>query len=125
MATNTHVAKVPQGEVKKVEGREQGPQMHTIAPPVDIYENERELLVIADLPGIAKDQVHIHLEPERLSLEAQRTFGEETYQYKRVFTLSPVFDTDKVQAKMDKGVLTLTLPKSPKVIPRQIPVTST
>jgi len=122
MATNTQVTKNTPNEVKKVEPNA---QIRTVAPPVDIYENERELLVIADLPGISKDAVHIHLEPERLTLEAARTLGEQTFSYKRAFTLSPIFDTDKVQAKMEKGVLTLTLPKSAKVMPRQIPVTST
>jgi len=46
----------------------------------------------------------------------------QSYDYRRVFELDPVIDTTKVSAKMDQGVLTLTLPKSEKVKPRKIKV---
>ena len=93
-----------------------------IAPLVDIYENERELLLIADLPGVERDQVNIQYEPERLSLEATRTLGGRTLLYRRVFTVAPVFDPEKIEARLDRGVLRLTLGKSAAVRPRQIPI---
>ena len=100
------------------------PAPRTFAPPVDIYENDSELLVIADLPGVAKDAVQVHLDGERLTLEATRPVGETTVCYRRVFTVAPIFDTEKVTARLERGVLKLTLPKSAAVRPRQIPVTA-
>lgn len=94
-----------------------------LVPAVDIYENENELLLLADLPGVTKEQVNIQFEPERLTLEATRPMGDQTITYRRVFTVAPVFDADKVTARLERGVLRLTLGKSAAVRPRQIPVT--
>jgi HSP20 family protein len=94
-----------------------------IAPAVDIYENEHELMLLADLPGVTRDGVNIQFEPERLTLEATRPMGETTLTYRRVFTVAPVFDAEKVTAVLERGVLQLRLPKSAAVKPRQIPVT--
>ena len=94
-----------------------------LVPAVDIYENENELLLLADLPGVTKEQVNIQFEPERLTLEATRLVGDQTITYRRVFTVAPVFDADKVAARLERGVLRLTLGKSAAVRPRQIPVT--
>lgn len=95
-----------------------------IAPPVDIYENEHELLLLADLPGVNRDAINVQFEPEKLTFEATRVIGDQTLQYKRVFTVAPVFDAEKVAASYERGVLRLTLGKSAAVRPRQIPVTS-
>lgn len=94
-----------------------------VAPAVDIHENEHELLLLADLPGVTRDGVNIQFEPERLTLEATRPMGETTLTYRRVFTVAPVFDAEKVTAVLERGVLQLRLPKSAAVRPRQIPVT--
>ena len=50
--------------------------------------------------------------------------GDQTVQYKRVFTVAPIFDAEKISASYERGVLRLTLGKSAAVRPRQIPVTS-
>jgi len=102
---------------------EQTRPARAIAPAVDIYENEHELLLLADLPGVARDGVNIQFEPERLTLEATRPMGDTTLTYRRVFTVAPVFDAEKVTAALERGVLHLRLPKSAAVRPRQIPVT--
>lgn len=95
-----------------------------IAPPVDIYENEQELLLLADLPGVTREAITVQFEPEKLTFEAARVVGDQTVQYKRVFTVAPIFDADKISASYERGVLRLTLGKSAAVRPRQIPVTS-
>jgi HSP20 family protein len=102
---------------------EQTRTARAIAPAVDIYENEHELLLLADLPGVTRDRVNIQFEPERLTLEATRPVGDATLTYRRVFTVAPVFDAEKVSATLERGVLQLRLPKSAAVRPRQIPVT--
>jgi HSP20 family molecular chaperone IbpA len=98
--------------------------LRPIAPPVDIYENEQELLLLADLPGVTREAITVQFEPEKLTFEAARVVGDQTVQYKRVFTVAPIFDADRISASYERGVLRLTLGKSAAVRPRQIPVTS-
>ena len=102
-----------------------------VAPTVDIYENEREYLVLADLPGVAHDGVKIHFEAGELSLDAQRQpeegngfIGNELVvaDYRRLFRIPETVDSEKIDAKLVDGVLHLILPKSSKARPRQISV---
>lgn len=94
-----------------------------IVPNVDIYENDNELLLLADLPGVTSEHVNIQFEPERLMIEGTRVIGDQTVTYRREFTVAPIFDAEKVTARLERGVLRLTLGKSAAVRPRQIPVT--
>ena len=122
------------GNLGRAPRAEQVSKSQTFTPLVDIYENENELLLIAGLPGVTSEQVQIHFEPERLTLEATRTFpgpdgaegaeADRKVTYKRVFTVAPIFDAERVTAKLERGVLRLTLPKSAAVRPRVIPVTT-
>ena len=102
-----------------------------VAPAVDIYENEREYLVLADLPGVANDGVHIRFENGELSLDATRQNGENgevigseivAADYRRLFRIPETVDSDKIDAKLQNGVLHLVLPKASKAGPRQISV---
>ncbi len=106
-------------------------QVPTVTPSVDIYENDDELLLYADMPGVAKDAIAINLENGRLTISAQRNiaaegevqfeeFGE--VKYERAFSVPQGIDINKVKATMDNGVLNLHLPKSEAVKPRQIEV---
>jgi HSP20 family molecular chaperone IbpA len=102
-----------------------------VAPDVDIYINEDEILLIADLPGVAKNDLSINLEDNTLTIEGhfdhsyteplqKREF--ESIDYRRVFTLPKGIDTEKAVAEFKLGVLQLHLPKSAAVKPRQIKV---
>ncbi|MBK9756864.1 MAG: Hsp20/alpha crystallin family protein [Nannocystis sp.] len=102
-----------------------------VAPAVDIYENAREYLVLADLPGVAHDGVQIHFEGGELSLAASRPddkasdyLGSEIVDadYRRVFRIPETVDSDKIEARLVDGVLHLVLPKTGKAGPRQITV---
>jgi len=102
-----------------------------IAPAVDIYENEHEYLVLADLPGVPHDGVQIRFENGELSLDARRQdeqandyVGNEIQiaDYRRLFRIPETVDSEKIDAKMVHGVLHLTLPKASKARPRQISV---
>ena len=106
-----------------------------LAPAVDIYENEREYLVLADLPGVPHDGVQIRFENGELSLFARRedaeakdaeTIGSElvTADYRRLFRIPEIVDSEKIDAKLVQGVLHLVLPKASKARPRQISVKS-
>jgi HSP20 family protein len=101
------------------------------APAVDIYENEHEYLVLADLPGVPHDGVQIRFENGELSLDARRQseqaddyVGNEIQlaDYRRLFRIPETVDSDKIDAKLIHGVLHLVLPKASKARPRQISV---
>lgn len=103
----------------------------TAAPLVDIYENQDEYLIVADLPGIDEDGLAINLESDKLILSGRhrREASGSTLQsehgftdYERTFTIPRVVDRDKVEAELKAGVLWLHLPKSESVKPRRIPV---
>jgi HSP20 family protein len=84
------------------------------------------------MPGVNKDGLEITLEGNEITLvghrHVERLNGELIFtesrdaDYRRVFELDPAIDTGKVSARMEQGVLTLTLPKSERVKPRKIKV---
>ena len=102
-------------------------------PDVDIFETEKELTLLADMPGVAADSVDIDLKDNILTLTGDVKPWEQDEEcdvlvefdigkYHRQFTLSEVIDQGRIEAKLEDGVLRLTLPKAEKAIPRQIPV---
>jgi len=102
-----------------------------VAPTVDIYENEREYLILADLPGVPTDGVRIRFENGELSLDATRENGETgeiigseivVADYRRLFRIPETVNSDAIDAKLQNGVLHLVLPKAGKARPRQISV---
>jgi len=104
-------------------------------PPVNIFETNDHFVVEADLPGVTKDGLEITVEDNELTIIGRRDDGHEVpnaevlYQetrpgdFRRVFELDPTIDTSNIGAKMQQGLLTLTLPKAEKVKPRKITVT--
>ncbi len=103
-----------------------------VAPEVNIFEVKDGYVLEAEMPGVNKSGLEITLEGNELTLIGRRTTeavnGQVLFQesrdvdYRRVFELDPAIDTSKVAAKMDQGILTLTLPKSERVKPRKITV---
>jgi HSP20 family molecular chaperone IbpA len=104
-------------------------------PDVDIFETETEIVLLADMPGVAADNLTIDLRDDVLTLsgevQALPTEGEQDLlvefgvgQYYRQFTLGEVIDQNRIDANLQNGVLRLTLPKVEKATPRKITVTS-
>lgn len=104
-------------------------------PAVDILENEEEIIVLADMPGVTSKNVDIDLRESVLTIEGRISpvEGEKEVtvyrefdwgDYLRQFTLSDAIDQEKITAKMDQGVLRLTLPKAEKRKPQKIQVTA-
>jgi HSP20 family protein len=98
---------------------------------VDVSENNDTLTVEAELPGFSKDQISVSVEQGVLTIEAKREekadegqphLRERTYHVSRRFSLPTAYDTSSVDAKLENGVLTLTLPKREEVKPRRIEV---
>ena len=102
-------------------------------PAVDILETERELTLLADLPGVKAKDLKIDLDDNVLTLTADETplegSGEKdifreyrTGRYYRQFSLSDTIDQSKIEAVLKEGVLRLTLPKVEAATPRRITV---
>jgi HSP20 family protein len=103
------------------------------SPAVDIFETERELTLMADLPGVKAKDLKIDLNDSVLTLTADETPREGTGEkdvfreyrtgsYYRQFSLSDTIDQSKIEAVMNDGVLKLTLPKVEDATPRKIAV---
>lgn len=102
-------------------------------PNVDIFENEDSIVLLADMPGVAKDSVDIRLEDGQLrimgkvSREVPGDYVLSEYSigdYHSSFSLSAIIDRTKIQASMKNGVLRVVLPKSDKSKPRKITIKS-
>lgn len=102
-------------------------------PDVDIFESETEITLLADMPGVTSDNITIDLNEGVLTLtgdvkpwenadETDVMVEFEIGKYYRQFTLSEIIDQEKIEAKLENGVLRLTLPKAEKAKPRQITV---
>jgi HSP20 family molecular chaperone IbpA len=102
-------------------------------PAVDILENQNEIMILADMPGVNGQDVDIDLRDDVLTIRGAVSpveDGKEASVYRefnwgdyfRQFTLAEVIDQEKIAAKMDNGILRLTLPKKEKVKPKKIQV---
>lgn len=102
-------------------------------PAVDIFETEKEITLLADMPGVKSDDLTIDLRDNTLTLSADVTPPEqnneenvlleyETGRYYRQFTLGELVDQGGIDAKLTDGVLRLALPKVAKATPKQIVV---
>jgi len=103
-----------------------------VAPEVNIAETTDGYVLEAEMPGVNKDGLSLHVEGNVLTLEGRRrqngAHGHLIYReskpadFRRVFELDPVIDAERVSARIDQGVLTVQLPKAEKVKPRRIAV---
>ncbi len=123
-------------ETKEIITREQNlPErsrpIPSVAPVVDIHENEDEILLHADMPGVLKEDVTVNVDNGKLAISGIRRltaagavnwaeFGEVEYQ--RTFSVPQTIDVAKVNAELKDGVLTLHLPKSESAKPRRIEI---
>jgi HSP20 family protein len=129
--------KTQRGREVSAAGRQLEPSSRTrtttLLPPVDIFEDETGFTVIADLPGVSKDQLGVRVTGDSLVIEGtasvpvagnmELVYGEvQTPQYQRSFTLSRELDPGKIEAKLNNGVLTLRIPKAEEAKPRRIDV---
>ena len=105
-------------------------------PTVDISETENDFEIRAELPGVTKDDLHISVKDNLLTLrgEKRQEKVDDTQNYRRVerhygnferkFALPREVATDDIKAKYTDGVLTLSIPKPETAKPTEIPVTT-
>jgi HSP20 family protein len=104
-----------------------------LRPPVDVIEDATGITLVADLPGVSKDNLHLRLEAQSLTIEASMTLdlppdmasrlAEVRHQhYERTFALSRELNGEQATAELTHGVLRIRIPKSQDAMPRKIPV---
>ena len=91
---------------------------------VDIFENDQELLLRADLPGVDGRQIGIHLDLPEFRIEASGEVGGQAVNYRRAFRVDERIDPEGVKAEYRDGVLDVHLAKSAAFRPRLIEVKS-
>ncbi|MDZ7832736.1 MAG: Hsp20/alpha crystallin family protein [Desulfobacterales bacterium] len=120
-------------EKQEVGQAEQTRPVPVFTPAVDIFETDKEITLLADLPGVTSENLNIDLNEGVLTLsgdiepfenpdEEDLMIEYEVGQYYRQFTLSEIIDQDKIEANLAEGVLHLRLPKAEKAQPRKIEV---
>ena len=122
---------------QEAEARERPRAGRYYVPDVDIFEDGDALLLWADMPGVAPDNVNVHLVDDTLHLEGRVSHEEysglgpvyteyNVGDWVRRFTLPDAdrYDRDRITARLMNGVLEVRLPKAEKAKPRKIPVTA-
>src|SRR6516165_5829078 len=116
------------------EGREEALTTSHFAPPVDVYEDEHNVTLKIEVPGIEEKDIDVRVENNVLTVTGERKIEKEEKQenYRRIerqygtftrsFTLPNTVDAEKVNADYDKGVLKITLAKKAEAKPKQIKV---
>jgi HSP20 family molecular chaperone IbpA len=96
-----------------------------LTPPVDIYENQQELLLVVDLPGITPEGVKIDYDAPELRIRAERDANTDAATaYFRAFRVDEQLDPNGIEAELKNGVLSIHLKKSRDVTPRRVAVKS-
>jgi HSP20 family protein len=105
-----------------------------LRPAMDVVENENEVVIRVDLPGLSPDDLNIQVDGDLLTISGEFATTDEQegerYHYrerragefKRSLRLSELIDTEHVSATFENGVLNLTLPKLPEAQPKRIKV---
>jgi HSP20 family protein len=105
-----------------------------LRPAMDVVENDNNVTVRLDLPGLTSDDVHVEMEDNMLTIsgeigdtiekEGDRYHYRERYSgsFRRSLRLPSTIDADKVDASFENGVLNIVLPKLPQAQPKKIDV---
>ena len=119
------------GGVPSLTGFRQGFTEAQMTPTLDVKENEKEIVVKADLPGMDEKDINLTIHNGVLSLRGEKksehTDQRENYHvmersygsFQRSIRLPETINEDKAEARFDKGVLTITLPKRPEMVSTQ------
>src|SRR5437660_9770479 len=115
-------------------GQDESLTTSRFAPAVDVYEDEHQVTLKVEVPGIDEKDIDVRVENNTLTVQGERKIEheekEENYRrverqygsFVRTFTLPPTVDNEKVAANYEKGVLKITLPKKAEAKPKQIKV---
>ena len=114
--------------------REEALTTSTFAPPVDVYEDDHNITLKIEVPGIEEKDIDVRIENNTLVVHGERKFEKEEKEenfrrverqygsFTRSFTLPNTVDAERVQAHYDKGILKVQLAKKAEAKPKQIKV---
>ena len=120
-------------EKKELPGEEKTVPGRFFVPSTDVFETEDGLTLVMEMPGVVRDALDVSLEEGVLRVEGRLDFSKyeglgpvyteyNIGHYARSFSLSDKVDQENIGAKLEDGVLTLTLPKAPAARPRRIAI---
>src|SRR5256712_1424181 len=116
------------------EGSDEALTTSNFAPPVDVYEDEHNITLKIEVPGIDEKDIGVKIENNTLTVHGERKFEKEEKEenfrrverqygsFTRSFTLPTTVDAETVQAHYDKGILKVQLAKKAEAKPKQIKV---
>lgn len=116
------------------EGPEETLTTTSFAPPVDVYEDEHNITLKIEVPGIDEKDIDVHMENNTLTVHGERSFEKEEKEenfrrlerqygsFTRSFTMPSSVDAEHVSAHYDKGMLKINLAKKAEAKPKQIKV---
>jgi HSP20 family protein len=116
------------------EGRDESLTTSQFAPPVDVYEDEHNVILKVEVPGIDEKDIDVRVENSVLTVHGERKVEKEEKEenfrrierqygsFTRTFTLPSTVDAERIQADYDKGILKIVLPKKAEAKPKQIKV---
>src|SRR6202050_3248712 len=122
------------GDPRGAEARDESLTSTAFAPAVDVYEDEHNLTLKIEVPGIDEKDIDVRIENNTLTVHGERKIEkeekEENYRrvesnygsFTRTFTLPTTVESEKVSANYDKGVLKIALPKKAEAKPKQIKI---
>lgn len=124
--------KIQRKQEVKQDGEPTKPEKYYI-PAVDIYEDAQAMTVLAEMPGVDKKDLEVHLENGVLTIKGDIRAAEQknekmihrefdTGHYLRRFTVTETVDQNRIKATVTDGILTVTLPKAKPVSPQKIEV---
>jgi HSP20 family molecular chaperone IbpA len=136
MQTQSNSNAMQAQQPQPVQQAQQGANSRTapaLLPPVDIFEDAGGITLVADLPGVERDDLAIGVDGRSLTIEAPLKLGEagsltpvyaevRANHFRRSFELSSDLDTAKIDAGLRDGVLTMRIPKHEQAKPRRIDV---
>jgi HSP20 family protein len=132
MNDRTQVAERDRQPAARREGDQPARRM-TLPPAIDVFEDSQGITLWADLPGVTKDKLEVRVHDGNLYIEAEAVVPTPAGlrlqhaeirepRFARAFSLSPDFDTSKLDANLRDGVLKLTIPRRDEARPRRIEV---
>jgi HSP20 family protein len=121
-------------ELYSPEGPQETLTTTSFAPPVDVYEDEHNIILKIEVPGIDEKDIDVRMESNTLTIHGERKFEKEEKEenfrrverlygsFTRSFTLPSSVDAEHVSADYDKGMLKIILAKKAEAKPKQIKV---
>ena len=112
------------GATKKARASTIAKPIRQLTPSVDVFENQDEYLLLADMPGATAESVAVQIEGRAITIEAQRTMPSGSQRYRRMFQLPSMIDPDGISAELRDGVLLVHIKKAEQAKRRVISIRS-